>query len=118
MFAQVLNLQAVPAEAISVKTLVSEMVARTAKYKNPVVCIAAVPPKALAHTRYLCKRLKQQSPSARIAVGLWGATGYAARITPRLSEAGADVVVSDLEAGVRWARQRMHERASAPDSDS
>ncbi|MDQ3730598.1 MAG: AI-2E family transporter [Pseudomonadota bacterium] len=118
MFAQVLNLQAVPAEAISVKTLVSEMVARTAKYKNPVVCIAAVPPKALAHTRYLCKRLKQQSPNARVAVGLWGATGYAARITPRLSEAGADVVVSDLEAGVRWARQRMHERASAPDSDS
>jgi predicted PurR-regulated permease PerM len=118
MFAQVLNLQAVPAEAISVKTLVSEMVARTAKYKNPVVCIAAVPPKALAHTRYLCKRLKQQSPSARIAVGLWGATGYAARIMPRLTEAGADVVVSDLEAGVRWARQRMHERASAPDSAS
>jgi hypothetical protein len=118
MFAQVLNLQAVPAEALSVKTLVSEMVARTAEYKNPVLCIAAVPPKALAHTRYLCKRLRQQSPSARIAVGLWDAPGYATRMTPKLTEAGADVVISDLQTGVRWARQRMHERASALDGGS
>jgi hypothetical protein len=73
------------------------------------VCISALPPKALAHTRYLCKRLKQQFPQAKIAVGLWAQPQYAIRMTPRLTEVGADDVISSLEAGARWAKQRMNE---------
>lgn len=109
MFAQLLNRQGIPAESVSVKSLAGEMVERVAQSERAAVCIAAVPPKALAHTRYLCKRLKQQFPNIRIAVGLWGESGYAARMTPRLTEAGADIVVSSLEAGAKWARQRMSE---------
>jgi predicted PurR-regulated permease PerM len=113
MFTQVLNLQGIPAESVSVRSLVGEMIERVAQHEHPIVCITAVPPKALAHTRYLCKRLKQQFPQAKIAVGLWDDSGYAARMTPRLIEAGADIVVSKLEAGTKWARQRMNELACA-----
>jgi hypothetical protein len=111
MFTQVLNLQGIPAETLSVKQLAGEMIERATARENPVVCVSAVPPKALAHTRYLCKRLKQQSPNARLVVGLWDGKGYAADMLARLNEAGADTVVSNLEAGVRWARQRMNEQA-------
>ena len=109
MLAQVLCLQSIPAEYLSVKSLAGEMVERAARSNHPVVCISALPPKALAHTRYLCKRLKQQFPQAKIAVGLWAQPQYATRMTPRLTEVGADDVISSLEAGARWAKQRMNE---------
>ncbi|MBA2492107.1 MAG: AI-2E family transporter [Gammaproteobacteria bacterium] len=112
MFAQVLKQQGIGAQHLSVKSLASEMVERVGEGEQPVVCVSALPPKALAHTRYLCKRLKQQFPKARIAVGLWNTKEYAARVTPRLNEAGADAVLPNLAAGVKWARQRMNERAT------
>ncbi|MBA3731953.1 MAG: hypothetical protein H0W93_06280 [Gammaproteobacteria bacterium] len=112
MFAQVLKQQGIGAQHLSVKSLASEMVERVGEGEQPVVCVSALPPKALAHTRYLCKRLKQQFPKARIAVGLWNTKEYAARVTPMLNEAGADAVLPNLAAGVKWARQRMNERAT------
>ncbi|MGH8500882.1 MAG: AI-2E family transporter [Gammaproteobacteria bacterium] len=113
MFAQVLNQQGIVAEQLSVRSLASEMVERVGQREHPVVCVSALPPKALAHTRYLCKRLKQQFPKARIAVGLWNNSGYAARVTPKLKDAGADAVLPDLASGVKWARQRLNELAAA-----
>jgi hypothetical protein len=109
MFVQVLRLQGIPAEYLSVKTLAGEMVERTAENEHRVVCISALPPKAIAHTRYLCKRIKHRFPKTKMAVGLWVDPQYASRMTPRLMEVGADAVISSLEAGARWARQRITE---------
>jgi len=65
--------------------------------KEPaVVCIGALPPGGLAHTRYLCKRLRTQLPAARIVVGRWGLKGNVEVNEEQLREAGADQVETTL----------------------
>ncbi|MBC7964899.1 MAG: AI-2E family transporter, partial [Fuerstia sp.] len=49
-------------EQTAVETLTSELVARIALDPPAILCIAALPPRGLAHARYLCKRLRESSP--------------------------------------------------------
>jgi hypothetical protein len=58
----------------------------------PVVCIASIPPGALAHTRYLCKRLRSYHSEVKIVVGRWGLHGEAKPVEEHLRAAGADQV--------------------------
>jgi len=59
-------------ELISHNELASEIISRVRQERPRAICIASVPPKGLAHTRYLCKRLRAQSPELKIVVGCWG----------------------------------------------
>jgi hypothetical protein len=68
------------------------MVALAGQKQPAVVCIAAMPPGGLAHTRYLCKRLRAQLPDAKIVVGRWGLTSDLEQNQEQLREAGADQV--------------------------
>ena len=38
-----------------------------------VVCISAMPPAAVMHARYLCRRLRGRFPKVQLVVGLWNA---------------------------------------------
>jgi predicted PurR-regulated permease PerM/cell division inhibitor SulA len=83
-------------DVLSLDMLSAEMVA-LARAKNPrVVCIGAVPPGGLAHTRYLCKRLRAGLPDARIVVGRWGLRADVEQNREQLLEAGADQVETTL----------------------
>jgi hypothetical protein len=59
-------------ELIAPGVLTAELLDQVSQ-RNPVaVCIAATPPGGLAHTRYLCKRLRSLFPELHIFVGRWG----------------------------------------------
>ncbi|HEV3446788.1 MAG TPA: hypothetical protein VG099_19265, partial [Gemmataceae bacterium] len=62
----------------------------------PVVCIAALPPGGLAHSRYLCKRLRARLPETRIVVGRWGLKDSVEQDHQQLQDAGADQVETTL----------------------
>ena len=49
-------------ELMSPEMLSAEMVALAATKEPAVICIAALPPGGLAHTRYLCKRMRASLP--------------------------------------------------------
>jgi methanogenic corrinoid protein MtbC1 len=49
----------------------AEMLALVAERKPAVVCISALPPFAMAHSRRLYRSLRAQSPDLKIVVGLW-----------------------------------------------
>ena len=83
-------------EVLSLDLLSAEMVALAGTKDPPVVCIGAVPPGGLAHTRYLCKRLRACLPAARIVVGRWGLKGDVEQNRDQLLEAGADQVETTL----------------------
>ena len=53
------------------ETLTAELLDMVARRRPAAVCIAAVPPGGLAHTRYLCKRLRSRFPELKILVGRW-----------------------------------------------
>ncbi len=82
-------------EMIASGTLTAELLDQVSDRKPAVVCIAATPPGGLAHTRYLCKRLRSQFPDLRILVGRWGVRNPARATT--VPEAGADSVASTLQ---------------------
>jgi hypothetical protein len=106
-------------EVIDPATLTSELLDQVADREPALVCIAATPPGGLAHTRYLCKRLRSRFPDLKILVGRWGLrdigqapnstqqagagstaeTSNQAGIDPMLAslqEAGADLVATTL----------------------
>ncbi|MEJ7592286.1 MAG: AI-2E family transporter [Planctomycetaceae bacterium] len=83
-------------EQTSVETLSSELVARIALDPPAIMCIAALPPRGLAHARYLCKRLRDSSPELQIIVGRWGQKRNGKLEREQLEQAGANFVTTSL----------------------
>ncbi len=97
MFQLFLTRNACQFEILSSHTLTAEIPAKIEELRPAVIIIAAIPPGALAHARYLCKRLRTRFPDLKILVGRWGATDDSGRIQDRLSSAGADFVACTFE---------------------
>jgi predicted PurR-regulated permease PerM len=72
MFRQLLDGTKYEVEIMSDAMLTAEVVALIGEKNPAMICIAAVPPGGLSHTRYLCKRLRARFPNLKIAVGRWG----------------------------------------------
>jgi predicted PurR-regulated permease PerM len=83
-------------EVLSADTLGSEVVLQAGELQPDLICIAALPPGGLAHTRYLCKRLRARYPHVKILVARWGQEAGEPS-TERLLHAGADFVAGSLE---------------------
>jgi hypothetical protein len=97
MLRQVLDPAQWEMEVTAVETQSSLLAARVAEEGPVLVCIGSLPPGGLAHTRYLCKRLRARSPKVKIVVGRWGLTGDDAKQNEeQLREAGADAVTTTL----------------------
>ena len=64
----------VDVEALSADVLPADVIARVEEIRPLCICVAALPPGGLAHTRYLLKRLRARFPDMCIVVGRWGAT--------------------------------------------
>jgi predicted PurR-regulated permease PerM len=75
MLAQILEFRGYCASAQSVTKLASELVEAVEKKDAHVVVVSAMPPAAVAHSRYLCKRLHARFPDINMVVGLWTMKG-------------------------------------------
>jgi hypothetical protein len=86
MLAELLERRGYRAVAASPGHLASEMLDRVAAERADIVCVSALPPAAISHSRYLVKRLHLRFPDMPTLVGLWTDEGDAdrakARITP------------------------------------
>src|SRR6185436_16045774 len=83
-------------EIISSEALSSEMLSAVAAKNAETICIGAMPPDAIAPPRYLCTRLRERFPEARILVGRWGFTGDCKGDEAQLSSAGATHIANSL----------------------
>jgi hypothetical protein len=96
MLGQLLDPAVWEVEVLSLEMLSAELVALAGEKAPAVVCIGALPPGGLAHTRYLCKRLRARLPEAKIMVGRWGLKDNVEQNEEQLREAGADQVATTL----------------------
>jgi predicted PurR-regulated permease PerM len=96
MLKQLLDPEKWDVELLSLDLLSAEVIALVGDKTPPIVCIGALPPGGLAHTRYLCKRLRARLPEAKILVGRWGLVSDLERNQEQLREAGADRVETTL----------------------
>jgi predicted PurR-regulated permease PerM len=70
--ARVVGARGVPSEVASTHELTSELVDR-AEAEADLVCISALTPRAVAHARHVCKRLRAASSDCEVVMGLWAA---------------------------------------------
>jgi methylmalonyl-CoA mutase cobalamin-binding subunit len=75
MLARLLEFSGICADTASVTSLASEMIEGVAERNSDLVCVSAMPPAAVTHARYLCKRLNARYPEVPLVVGLWNARG-------------------------------------------
>ena len=83
-------------EVTAVDTMTADLVAQVAEQTPALVCIGALPPGGLAHTRYLCKKLRARFPGVKIVVGRWGLTGGVETNREQLQDAGANLIATTL----------------------
>ena len=105
MLAQVLEFNNYCATAASQSALAGEMVEMVGSKNADAVCVSALPPAAVTHSRYLCKRLHQKLPELKMAVGLWSWSGDLKRAKERVSCADSVVLVTTLSQAVDQVEQ-------------
>ena len=98
MLAQLLEFRGYGAFPMSVTKLASELVEAVEKKAAHVVVVSAMPPAAVAHSRYLCKRLHARFPDINMIVGLWTMKGDLEKARERVT-CIAGVQVSSTFAG-------------------
>jgi CheY-like chemotaxis protein len=116
MLQRLLDSKKYATEFVSNDRLVSEVVDLVASESPSVVCISALPPGGLAHTRLLCKRLRQRFPELKIIVGRWGLKSNIESNREQLLAAGADqlgTTIAETCAQIRNLRQRAAPRPAA-----
>lgn len=96
MLRQVLDGGQWEVQVIPLGTLTSELLTLLKAETVPIILIAALPPGGLAHTRYLCKRLRSRFPGVKILVGRWGLQNNVDANREQLVEAGANEVAATL----------------------
>jgi hypothetical protein len=64
--------------------------------KADIVAVSAMPPAAIAHARYLCKRVHAKFPEMLMTVGLWTAKGDLRKPRKRIACAENVPVVPSL----------------------
>jgi predicted PurR-regulated permease PerM len=115
MLRQILDPARWQMEVLSEDMLAAELVTLAGEKEPPVVCIGALPPGGLAHSRYLCKRLRARLPEARIVVGRWGLNDNVEQNRQQLQDAGADqmdTTLLDTRKHLRaWLPVLTHEEA-------
>ena len=96
MLSQVLEFRGYSATAASAASLASEMVEMVERTRAHIVCVSAMPPSAVAHARYLCKRIHARYPDIDMVVGLWTAKGDIKKAKDRIACAGSVTLVTTL----------------------
>lgn len=72
MLAKLLTHSGAESHVIPSKLLASEMIEEAAGLQCRNFCVSLTPPGSTRHALYLCKRLRERFPEARIVVGVWG----------------------------------------------
>lgn len=110
LLARVLPPAEFTAEVLAAATLKGEMLERVAEARPDVIFISAMPPAALVHARYLCKKLRGRFEDVPIVVGLWDAQGDLQKATERLAAVGANKVVNSAAGAVEELARIRHPR--------
>jgi predicted PurR-regulated permease PerM len=112
MLEHLLRPHAIVLEVDSAHTLPGEVLSLVAAKNPTIVCVASIRPGDLAHTRYLCMRLRARFPHVKIVVGRWGGKDRGEQ--DQLLAAGADAVSATLRESRDQIREYARLASAAP----
>jgi predicted PurR-regulated permease PerM/CheY-like chemotaxis protein len=96
MLAHLLKPDGYRVEVVSTKILPAEIMAGIERERPALVFIAVLPPGGVVQARYLCRRLRNQSPDLPIVIGYWGEERHYDKVLARLRSVGASYVTASL----------------------
>ena len=96
MLGQLLEFNNYCATVATHQSLAGEMLDMVTGQNADAVCVSALPPAAVSHSRYLCKRLHQRYPELKMVVGLWTIRGDLKRSKKRISCEDSVLLVTTL----------------------
>jgi hypothetical protein len=105
MLAQLAEFEGLAAEVVSVQALSGELIEIVEQRHPDFVMISALPPSAIMHSRYICKRLMtgQCSNGTKAIVALWTVVDLE-KARERIRTCGTDRVVSSLSQALEQLR--------------
>ena len=83
-------------------TLASEVVGAVRDFEADVILLSSVPPFAVAHARYLAKRLAIEFPEQKLIAGFWVGDSQVDRADRRLRQVGVDQIYTKLSEAARF----------------
>ena len=101
MLLRCLTRRNVAAELLTTDVLKGEVLDRVTAVAPQVVYISALPPAAILHASYFCKRLRPRFSQLKIVVAMWHAEGDMEKGRSRLLAAGASEVVITLKDAIQ-----------------
>jgi predicted PurR-regulated permease PerM len=97
MIAQLLEFRGYCVTTIGQSALASEMLDQVQQKSADIILVSALPPTALTHARYLCKRLQSRFPSISIVVALWTYAGDTLRAKDRVAPGDRARITTSLK---------------------
>lgn len=101
MLAKLLAHSGAESHVVPSKLLASEMIESVAEFDCRNFCISLTPPGSTRHAIYLCKRLRDRYPEARIVVGVWGEPEGDEVRTKRFRDVQIDGIFTTLQEATR-----------------
>jgi predicted PurR-regulated permease PerM/methanogenic corrinoid protein MtbC1 len=89
----------------------AELVQQIQKELPDLICISALPPFVISHSRMLCRQLKAAS-TVPIAIGLWKFAGDTAKLASRLNSCAGSEIFTTLSGAVEGLAHRGVEAKS------
>lgn len=114
MLLHLLELRGYEAMALTQNALASEMVEKVEDEQARIVCISALPPAAITHARYLCKRLYARFPDLNAVIGLWTFKGDLKYARSRIGCSASAVLTTTLAETMRCIAEMAQTRAGRP----
>jgi predicted PurR-regulated permease PerM len=105
IMAQLLELRGYCVSVIGHSALASEMLDAIEEKDVHLVLVSALPPTAITHARYLCKRVLSRFPEMSIVVGLWMFDGDRARANERIAEGETVHLTSSITEALEESQQ-------------
>ncbi|MGV3772532.1 MAG: AI-2E family transporter [Verrucomicrobiales bacterium] len=100
MLTQALRLSGAEVNAAPANLEIENVIQMVLQSRADFVCISVVYPSTVLHARYLCLKLSAHLPDQKIMVGLWGSTGNMTEAVRRVTDSGADMVVTTISEAI------------------
>ncbi len=105
MLANCLRWRGYCVEVASSASLAGEMLEHADRFEADLIVISALPPAAMMHARYLCKRLGKRLADRKVLIALWTATESLTRARKRFACVSDSRVTGDLAAAMTEVHQ-------------
>ncbi len=113
MLAQVLERGGFSTICMPVGIELEELKALLHSGTNDLICISAVPPFALAHSRTMYKQIQVRFPEVTTLVGIWGFDGDISRARTHFGKEGANSLMTSLSGTLARVTEIAQQRQTA-----